>query len=286
MQLPFRLVNVFAVAGDPFSGNPLAVFDRPADGLDTAVMQALARQFNLSESTFVTLPGDRADLAEVRLFTPTIELGFAGHPTLGTAYVVGERTGLDALVLRMPAGDIPVRRDEHGWTLTAKAATVRAADVGPAELATMLGVAPGDVAGPGSWVDAGNEQLLVPLAGAEAVRRAAPDPATLRARAMSRQGEAMCHAWAWTGADTVEARFFFSQDSSVVEDPATGSAAANLGSLLAHEGRREVRVTVSQGSAVSRPSVLVIGIDPGGVVTVGGRVHQIGSGTVDLTLGE
>lgn len=286
MRLPFRLLNVFAIDGDPFSGNPLAVFDAPAEGLDPQLMQQVARQFNLSESTFVTLAGERADLVEVdaavRIFTPTIELPFAGHPTLGTAYVVGERRGQDAVVLRMPAGDIPVRRDAGGWTLTANPATVRPDDTDPADLAVMLGIDPSQVAGPAAWVEAGVDQLLVPLTSPDAVRRAVPDAARLRKTAMSRRGEALCLTWARPGPDTVEARFFFSQGTSVVEDPATGSAAANLGSLLAYEGARDVRMVISQGAAVQRPSLLTVAIDAAGAVTVGGRVNEVGSGSVDL----
>ncbi|MGV1007852.1 MAG: PhzF family phenazine biosynthesis protein [Dermatophilaceae bacterium] len=288
MHLPFRLVNVFAIEGDPFSGNPLAVFDDPPGGLDTGTMQALARQFNLSESTFLALTSGASGSGEpdatVRLFTPTVELAFAGHPTLGTAYVVGQRARRDALVLRLPVGDIPVRRDELGWTLTANTATVRPAGCDPQALAAMLGLSAADIAGPASWVSTGNEQLLVPLASADAIRRTQPDAALLRDLAMSPQGEAMCHTWAWTSADQVEARFFFSQGTSVVEDPATGSAAANLGGLLAHEGRRDLRITVRQGADVHRPSLLAIGVDGHAVVTVSGRVHEIGSGSVDLDL--
>ncbi len=288
MRLPFRLLNVFAIEGDPFSGNPLAVFDAPAEPLDAAVMQQVARQFNLSESTFLTLAEAGGDLAgidaAVRIFTPTIEMPFAGHPTLGTAYVVGERTGRDAVVLRMPAGDIPVRADASGWTLTANPATVRPDDTDGAELAAMLGVDPTDVAGPGVWVEAGVDQLLVPLVSPDAVRRAVPDAGLLRRHAMSPRGEALCLAWARAGLDTVEARFFFSQGTSVVEDPATGSAAANLGSLLAHEGARSTRMVISQGAAVLRPSLLTVAIDANGVVTVGGRVTQIGAGSVDVDL--
>ncbi len=286
MRLPFRLLNVFAIEGDPFSGNPLAVFDAPAERLDTAMMQRVARQFNLSESTFVTLAQTRPDLAgvdaAVRIFTPTIELPFAGHPTLGTAYVVGERTGRDAVVLRMPAGDIPVRGDASGWTLTANPATVRPDDADRAGLAAMLGLDGADVAGQGAWVEAGLDQLLVPLASPDAVQRAVPDAGLLRQNAMSARGEALCLAWARAGLDTIEARFFFSQGTSVVEDPATGSAAANLGSLLADEGARSVRLVISQGVAVLRPSLLTVAIDAQGVVTVAGRVNQIGSGSVDI----
>src|SRR5258706_9740871 len=97
----YRLVNVFTVNGAKLSGNPLCVFE-DARGLDAAAMQALALQFNLSETTFL-LPSDAASAA-VRIFTPTFEMPFAGHPTLGTAHVVRALRGGDAVTLATPAG--------------------------------------------------------------------------------------------------------------------------------------------------------------------------------------
>ena len=147
MQLKYRLLNVFALAGDPFSGNPLCVFE-DGRGLDTATMQALARQFNLSETTFI-MPSDRAD-AFVRIFTPDYEMPFAGHPTLGTAAVVhslsqGARQDAAAIVMAMQSGLIPVSRQGVLWTLRANAPTTRVNDRDPAELAAALGLQPGDI---------------------------------------------------------------------------------------------------------------------------------------------
>src|SRR5512136_1015978 len=113
----YRLVNVFAEA--PLAGNPLCVFE-DARGLDAATMQALALQFNLSETTFI-LPSDRAT-ARVRIFTPTFEMPFAGHPTLGTAHVVRALTQAgDAVTLEMGAGVIPVEARGDTWMLQANA---------------------------------------------------------------------------------------------------------------------------------------------------------------------
>src|SRR4030095_6373895 len=100
---PFRIVNVFAEAR--LDGNPLAVFEDGRD-FDDAPMQALAPQFNLSDTTF-SLPAPRAT-ARVRIFTPTFEMPFAGHPTLGTAHVVRALKGGDRVTLQMPAGVIPL----------------------------------------------------------------------------------------------------------------------------------------------------------------------------------
>ena len=115
----YRLVNVFTADGDPLSGNPLCVFD-DARGLSAGQMQALARQMNLSETTFV-LPSSKAD-ALVRIFTPSFEMPFAGHPTLGTASVVGGAR--EQLTLEMKAGLVAVSRRGSSWTLRAPSSNV------------------------------------------------------------------------------------------------------------------------------------------------------------------
>src|SRR4051812_8514185 len=140
-ELPFRLLNVFTEGDDPFSGNPLCVFE-DARGLSEAEMQGLARQLNLSETTFVT-PAVGEETATVRIFTPSYEMPFAGHPTLGTAAVVSDLAGgRTRVLLGMPAGQIPVHADGASWTLRANAPTTAAVQVDPADLARMVGLAP------------------------------------------------------------------------------------------------------------------------------------------------
>src|SRR5262249_6419500 len=138
MLLKYRILNVFTAGGEKLSGNPLAVFE-DGSGLDAAQMQALARQMNLSESTFI-LPSKRA-AALVRIFTPTYEMPFAGHPTLGTAHVCRALgLGSNQLGLEMRAGIIPVTSDGDHWTLRAAAATSRLVDAPPPEIARLLGL--------------------------------------------------------------------------------------------------------------------------------------------------
>src|SRR5947208_810739 len=133
----FRIVNVFAE--EPLAGNPLAVFE-DGRGIDDATMQALALQFNLSETTFI-LPSDRAT-AGARIFTPTFEMSFAGHPTLGTAHVVRSLTSAgDTLTLEMKAGVIRVTASGDHWTLEANPPRYREIEATPGELAEMLGLA-------------------------------------------------------------------------------------------------------------------------------------------------
>src|SRR3981081_847831 len=132
----FRIVNVFAESA--LAGNPLCVF-QDGGGLDDATMQALALQFNLSETTFV-LPSTAAT-ARVRIFTPTFEMPFAGHPTLGPAHVVRDvlQAG-DAVTLEMKAGVIPVKASGDVWTLSANAPKHRSPEASPADLSAMLGL--------------------------------------------------------------------------------------------------------------------------------------------------
>jgi len=273
----FRIVNVFAES--PLAGNPLCVFE-DARGLDAATMQALALQFNLSETTFV-LPSQRAT-AHVRIFTPTFEMPFAGHPTLGTAHVVRDLAGAgDAVTLEMKAGVIPVAAAGDRWTLSANAPRHRAPAASPADLAAMLGLAASDIGGTPLWVDTGSEQLVIPLATADAVRRASPTAQALRAHGSNGQ-RAMAYVFAREG-DRVLARFFFPKHESVLEDPGTGSACANLGGwLLATGAALPQRVDVDQGEAVDRPCRLGLEVTADRQIKVSGRVIEIARGTVTL----
>src|SRR5580658_1217266 len=205
----YRIVNVFTQDRAPLSGNPLCVFER-AQNLDSARMQALALQFNLSETTFI-LPSERAS-AKVRIFTPGYELPFAGHPTLGTAHVCRAlKLGGDALHLEMQAGLIEVRAQTDRWTLTAPTPTSRELQVSNAVLARALNLQERDIGARPLWVKTGNEQLIVPLTSEDAVRRASPQPAL--SDIQSEDGRCMAYVFAPRGSAHALARFFFPQDA-------------------------------------------------------------------------
>ena len=280
-RLSYRILNVFTEGDDPFSGNPLCVFE-DARGLSNAQMQDLARQLNLSETTFVT-PGEGAATASVRIFTPTFEMPFAGHPTLGTAHVVRElfEAG-DAVVLRMPAGDIAVRADEDVWTLQANRPTTREVAVSTEDLASTVGLLPSSLAAQPLWVNVGVEQLVVPLRSADDVRAARAEPRLLHEFGTGAEGEAQMYVWAPTGPDTIEARFFFTQNNAAIEDPATGSACANLGGWFLANGERGIRRRIHQGSAIQRPSVLDLVVNDRGTIFVSGAVREVGRGTFTI----
>jgi PhzF family phenazine biosynthesis protein len=279
VRLRFHLVNVFVRDTGRFCGNALCVFESGV-GLPDETLQSIALQFNLSETTFLG-PSASAS-ARVRIFTPLHEMAFAGHPTLGTAHVVRRLGSGDALTLEMPAGVIPVRAQGDTWTLTARTASHRPCDIAPDALSSALGLERADLRGPVLWVDAGTEQLVVPLASAEAVRRVRPSgafPSTIR----NARGRGQALTFAEIDGTRVDARFFFDDPSGVREDPATGSACANLGGWYLAQGTPvPLHRTVRQGDAVGRPSTLELDVDERHAVSVGGRVVWVGSGELEL----
>jgi len=248
-------------------------------------MQALALQFNLSETTFI-LPSTSAT-ARVRIFTPTFEMPFAGHPTLGTAHVLRALKGGDAVTLEMRAGIIPVRARGDEWTLQANAPRTRAVAASRDELAAMLGLVASDIGGEPLFVDTGSEQLVVPLATVDAVRRCRPN-ADLLARhgSVTLPGggsRSMAYVWAEVAPDGVLARFFFPKHDAIIEDPGTGSACANLGGWLIATGASRPRtLIVAQGDAVGRRCRLRLMVDAEGGIFVSGRVVELGGGTITL----
>ncbi|QNM96159.1 PhzF family phenazine biosynthesis protein [Chitinimonas koreensis] len=271
----YRLLNVFAE--ETFGGNPLAVIE---DGsmLSDAEMQLVARQFNLSETTFL-LPSEEA-AARVRIFTPGYEMPFAGHPTLGSAQVVRDLLEAgDRFKLEMQAGLIPVAADGDRWTLAANPPEHRPMEAAPAELAAMLGLPAEAIAGQPLWVSCGNEQAMIPLASVEQVHACRPDPALLKRYAVNHTGKPKAYVFARTD-EGFEARFFWTPDAGLGEDPGTGSAAANLGGWwLATQAEKPLDAVIRQGTAMGRPNVLSLRVDGSGI-RVGGRVVELGRGVL------
>lgn len=280
MRLRYRIVNVFTHGSGRLTGNPLCVFEDAA-ALDTVQMQALALQFNLSETCFVTR-SEMAD-ARVRIFAPTYEMPFAGHPTLGAAYVVRDLQELLAHVsLELNVGVIAVTTDGRLLELRANAATHRAPQASPAALAAALGLDESDLRGHPLWVSTGTEQLIVPLASADAVRRARVSY-DLLTRATSDSVRPNAYVFAGMGEGSLLSRYFFSKSGAMVEDPATGSAAANLGGwYLAGNAPLPLSLTISQGEMAGRPSTLRMRIDESRNVYVAGEVVELGQGAMEI----
>lgn len=281
LELPFRIVNVFAET--VLGGNPLCVFEDGA-ALDAATMQALALQFNLSETTFLLPPTRPEATRRVRIFTPSFEMPFAGHPTLGTAHIVRSlHGGGDRVALEMTAGVIPVEAQGDRWTLAANEPVWRDAALARSQLAGILGIDESDVRDGSLWVDTGSEQLIVPLASAAAVQRCRPNVERLVNECVGARRRGLAYVWAREDADRIRARFFFEKQGGLTEDPGTGSACANLGGwFIAHDEPLPLDVRVLQGDHLGRACRLGLRVDAGKRIFVSGRVIEIGRGTITI----
>ena len=284
MKLIYHLVNVFTRDGQRLSGNPLCVFE-DGSSLDGEAMQALARQFNLSETTFL-LPSTKADV-RVRIFTPDFEMPFAGHPTLGSAHVLRMLRSGDFVNLEMLAGNIPVRAQDNLWTLTANAPVHREIDLSRAKLAAALGLESADLlwdkdtARP-LWLNTGSDQLIVPLRDVEAVRRTAPR-ADLLTDLKSAQGRQLAYVFASAADGKIVSRFLFEAGGAFREDPATGSACANLGGwYLATGAALPLQREIWQGDQIHRPSTLRLSVHATRQIQVAGEVCHLGRGELEL----
>jgi PhzF family phenazine biosynthesis protein len=219
----------------------------------------------------------------VRIFTPAYEMPFAGHPTLGTAYVC-RALGLagDEVTLEMKAGVIPVAADGNRFTLQANPPTWRELERPRAELAGLLGIDEADLGERPLWVRAGTEQLVVPLTTPAAVRRARPRTGAFDALP-GEDGPGQAYVFAETGPGRLLSRFFFPQGEAILEDPATGSATANLGGWCLATGRAlPCAFEIAQGEQAGRPSTLFLRVEEDRRVLVSGDVIELGGGDFEL----
>jgi trans-2,3-dihydro-3-hydroxyanthranilate isomerase len=300
MTRRFQTLDVFTETA--LAGNPLAVV-HDAEGLDDARMQAIAAEFNLSETVFVLEPRNAINSARVRIFTPKRELPFAGHPTVGAAALIAHRRASDLLsaqdlriVLEEPIGDVVcVARRRKGQALAAyfelPKLPERLKDEPPsaADIAGSLGLEPQDIGFDGhepSLYSAGAPFLFVPIRSLDAIARTAPGimpwatkdgPATfVYTRETEREGSAY-HARMFAGG------------WGIGEDPATGSAVAGFAGVVQAFDRPsdgEPMMTIEQGFEMGRPSLIALGlvIEDGALVsaTIGGSVVLVSSGSLDL----
>jgi trans-2,3-dihydro-3-hydroxyanthranilate isomerase len=276
-DLHYVLCDVFT--DRPFAGNALAVF-LDADDLDTATMQALARELNLSESAFVRRPASAAADAAVRIFTPTMELPFAGHPVLGTAFVLADQRRQESVRLETGRGVVPVRltpapdRPAFGW-MSQPIPRVEPYPDAPALLAA-LGVSASKL--PVEIYDNGPHYVYVALDAPEAVAALKPDLARLAAL-----GTTAFSVFAPAG-ERWKARVF-APGEGIAEDPATGAAAGPLALHLARHARIAFgeEIVIEQGIEIGRPSTLHARVHGDRTqierVEVGGHAVIVGRGT-------
>lgn len=285
-SLDYDVVDVFAER--PYAGNPLAVV-HGSDGLASDALQAIAREFNLSETAF-PVPVDPSTYA-VRIFTPQMEVPFAGHPTVGTAWVLRRRGDLDAdaVVQRCAAGDVAVTVGVEGARLSA-AARELGEPVQLPDLLAAVGLEAADLLAPARGASCGLGFVYARV-DYEAVRRSHAAGASWTDPMVGVHdplgGICVYACEVADGGVQVQARVYC-PDAGVPEDPATGSAAAGLGLVLVAEGLAApggtTAYTVEQGAQIGRPSRLECAVDAAGglaeVVHVGGRVQPVARGTL------
>ncbi|GHJ17718.1 hypothetical protein TPA0908_57130 [Micromonospora sp. AKA38] len=267
--MAYEIVDVFT--DRPFAGNPLAVVFG-AEALATEQMQALALEFNLSETVFVLAPTQAGATYRARIFTPTDELPFAGHPSVGAAVTAGRRGLFEVgrVTQECGAGVLPVEVTPTGATLTGGTPTL-GPELDPEPLLEIVGLTAADHAGPPPRVaGCGLEFPYLP------VRPDAVARARLNTAAAERYGVEHVSLFSWDPeSQTAHARVFV-PGIGVPEDPATGSAALGLGvwlvasGLLPGEGRTPY--AVRQGIEIHRPSSLACTVTAAGGTAVGATV--------------
>lgn len=300
-----RFVTADVFTSRPLEGNPLAVFP-DARGLSDNLMQRIARELNLSETVFVLPPDEARNTRCLRIFTPKTELPFAGHPTVGTAYVLaalgeiplaGDET---RIVLEERVGPVPVLiRCQEGRPVFTQLSVAKLPEQGPtppeaSELAEMLSLAPDDVLSLGEdhpqGFSCGGPFLFIPLRGRDALRRA-----RLRLDVWeeillggwAREVYLFCREPELPGSH-IRARMF-AAELGIGEDPATGAAVSALGGYLgirAPERDGTLAWIVEQGFEMGRPSLLHLEVDKrGGEITavrVGGSSVLVSEGTMEV----
>ena len=300
MQRRYITVDVFTDRA--FGGNPLAVV-LDAGGLSTAQMQAIALEFNYSETTFVLPPQDPADDAQVRIFTVGYEIPFAGHPNVGTAFVLATLADKPPvrLLFEEQAGLVPLEIFTEqgrvaGAELTAPQPLTRSSQISVEQAAACLSLSATEVKTdrhPPQIISVGLPFLTVELASRDALRRARPDAAAF-AKTFSRDDSDSIYFYtrdvpAGEKPCDLQARMFHPGASGLSEDPATGSATAAAAALLAdldpmRDG--ELKLRIGQGVDMGRPSLLLTRVrkQNGAVASVhiGGSCVQMMEGTFRL----
>jgi len=296
MKLPYRRLDVFSE--QPLAGNPLAVV-LGADGLDAARMQAIAREFNLSETVFVLEARDAVNAARLRIFTPAVELPFAGHPTIGAAALIAFERAHDMLgqtpirlVLEEEVGPVVCEVSRVRGALRAEFCVPRRPEIfsdglDAARLAAGLGISAQDIgfdAHRPVIASAGLPFAFIPLASRAALNRVELDHAALTAALpMERVAVALYTRETESPENHVQARVFV-PGLGASEDPATGSAAAAFAAVaLRFENPEdgEHMLHIEQGVAMGRPSLIALSLS-----IEGGALSRVGVGGSSVIVGE
>jgi PhzF family phenazine biosynthesis protein len=276
MQRPLREVDVFTTT--PYTGNPVAVV-HDADGLSDEQMQRFANWMNFSETTFLLPPQSPEADYRLRIFTPVLELPFAGHPTIGTCHAWleagGEPKDDGVVVQECEAGLVKVRQTPDGLAFAAPP-LVREGPVDEPtveRICDVLGIGRAEVVD-AQWVDNGPGWVAVLLESAQRVLELRPSFAEMDVGAVGPHPPGSAEAF--------EVRAFFPKDGAMWEDPVTGSLNASLAPWLIDSGRATAPYVAAQGTAMGRSGRVHISRDDDGTIWVGGGAVTCVSGEVDL----
>ncbi len=268
----YRVYDVFT--DQRYGGNQLAVF-LDAERLPEAELQCIAAEFNFSEVTFVYPPADPAHTARVRIFTPTTEVGFAGHPTIGTAICLHDLGFPADMVLELGVGPIPCTVDAKRAAFTTRQTLAILSHPDQALVAACLGL-PDDAimsdTHPPLQATLGLPFVIAELTTRERLSACQPDVASLRKASVLHPAGLDFAIFAYVRkADQVDARMFAPLDN-IPEDPATGSAGATLAALLRQVTGQPQCLTIRQGADMGRPSQISAHADADGVTVAGNAV--------------
>ncbi|MFC3282698.1 PhzF family phenazine biosynthesis protein [Litchfieldella rifensis] len=280
----YLLLDVFS--GRPFAGNPLAVFPE-AEGMAESRMQAIANELNLSETVFVGTPTAK-NRFPIRIFTPSTELPFAGHPTVGTAHLLvalGMAERGQPLTLQARVGDLEVRfEDDLAYFTTAQPVEIGVSSLDRTTAAALLGLAPSQVIATPVVASCGLPFHLIELDSRETLAQAQPSsPRWLQHVSPSHVEQIYLYV---NDGEALNARMFSTELGGLHEDPATGSAASALAGFLAthREGPGHWQWQIEQGIEMGRASLILAEVrrDDAGAMTIriGGQAVLIGEGHV------
>lgn len=282
---PFYLVNVFAESH--FGGNPLAVFAH-ADGLNDEQMQAIAKQFNLSETVFIFPPSDQhgvSAVADLRIFTPNYELPLAGHPTLGSAFIFKNLYNLpSSFVINTQAKPVQIHIADDTAQMAVIGFEVTHITNHSTALHDICGLTPDHIVDTGCFVNAGTLQFLLQVDSPSALDAAKINLENLQQLFISHPCTAGYEPsiYLWTQDDNddrvVYARMFAKEGDVISEDSGTGSACANLGAYFIFQNQYPITKIIHQGDDMGRPNRLTLKVDGEQTIFVGGRVVQVAKG--------
>lgn len=278
MAYPFYLVNVFAESH--FGGNPLCVFPQ-ADDLSDEHMQSIAKQFNLSETVFVFSPSNlhnQQAVADLRIFTPDHELPLAGHPTLGSAFVIHQLLQLgNQFVLNTRAKAVNIAINDNHVKLNITGFDDKISLATKDELAKAIGLNTSDIDNHAFWIDSGSSQLLLKVLSKDSLYQAKINKELLQAICQKDKERDVICLW-YDENDIVFVRFFFIQNGVMLQDSGTGSACANLGAYFISQNHYPITKTIHQGDDMGRPNRLSLEVDENQNIFVGGNVTAVGKG--------